>query len=251
MLLRSLLFFLVASTVACAQELLKGTPENTPADDAKKEGLVQMLQDANALLAKDDLDGAMKKIDKVLKIDPRNVAALVLRGAAYSQKRMWNEAQNDYEAAHLINPHNLVVQFNLAELKFAQNQYDAARPGFYALESDHTTDMGDFATYKVFLCDLFGGHDAVAARELDALNQAGTNASYYFANIAWDVVHHNFDDARSWLASADNIFSVQKNGFYAASLIDRGYLPLPPPAGSAPMGLANPSQAGLSTPAVK
>jgi hypothetical protein len=44
-------------------------------------------------------------------------------------------------------------------------------PAFVALEKD--PDMGDFASYKVFLCDLFGGHEDAASKELDAFNEAG------------------------------------------------------------------------------
>jgi hypothetical protein len=58
----------------------------------------------------------------------------------------------------------------------------------------------------------------------------GGNPSYYFANAAWDLVHHKPDEARSWLGSASDIYTPAKNGFYAASLFDTGYLPLKPPA---------------------
>jgi hypothetical protein len=108
-----------------------------------------------------------------------------------------------------------------------QKQYDAARPGFVALESD--PDMGDFASYKVFLCDLFGGHEAAAKKELDVFNVAMENPSYYFSNAAWDLVHKNLDDARSWLLSASRIYPLQKNTYYAQSLRDLGYLPIPGP----------------------
>ena len=73
-----------------------------------------------------------------------------------------------------------------------QEQYDAARAGFAALEKDPIVktqpDMGDFAAYKVFLCDLFGGHQAQAKKELDVFNDIMGNPSYYFCNAAWDLV---------------------------------------------------------------
>jgi hypothetical protein len=108
-----------------------------------------------------------------------------------------------------------------------QKQYDVARPGFVLLEKD--PDMGDFASYKVFLCDLFGGHEAAARKELDVFNDVMGNPSYYFANAAWSLVHKNIEDARSWLVSASHIYPPQKNAYYAQSLRDLGYLPLPAP----------------------
>ena len=124
------------------------------------------------------------------------------------------------------------MKFNLAEIEFRQKEYDAARPGFATLTQDST--MGDLAAYKVFLCDLFGGHEHVAASELDAFNQVGSNASYYFTNIAWSFYHQKTEDARSWVMSARRIYPPNKFSLYAASLRDLGYLPLPPPPASGP-----------------
>jgi tetratricopeptide (TPR) repeat protein len=231
LLLSCLLFFGLPGVRA--QEVVKSTPTVSPELAAKADELVGMLRDANDLLGKGDTNGALVKVNAVLQADPRSLAGYVLRGAIYSKEKQWAKAQGDYEAAHLISPHSPVVQFNLAEIHFVQKQYDAARPGFIALEVDHDSDLGDLASYKVFLCDLLAGHDAVAQQELDAFNKVGGNPSYYFANAAWNLVHHKPDDARDWLASANNIYAEEKNGFYAASLFDLGYLPLPPPPPSA------------------
>jgi hypothetical protein len=56
-----------------------------------------------------------------------------------------------------------------------------------------------------------------------------TGPSYYFGTAAWDLAHKDVEGARSYLASAGQIFPASKNQFYAASLRDLGYLPLPPP----------------------
>ncbi len=229
--IRFFLSLLVLSSMAHGQQVTK-SPESVavdPAVEAQAKAIVLLLRDANDMLSHGNPDGALEKVNTVIQQDPRSLAAYLLRGAIYSQKKMWDKAQGDYEAAHLINPHSLVVQFNLAEVNFAQKKYDDAKPGFMSIESDETTDIGDLAKYKVFLCDLFGGHDDLAQKDLDVFNQVGSRASYYFANAAWDLYHHKTEDARSWLLSASHIYSAQKIGFYAASLSDTGYLPLPPP----------------------
>ncbi|HEX4140962.1 MAG TPA: hypothetical protein VHY09_11480, partial [Candidatus Methylacidiphilales bacterium] len=89
--------------------------------------------------------------------------------------------------------------------------------------------MGDFAMYKVFLCDLFGGHADLAKSELDAINKKGDDASYYFANAAWDLYNKKTDDARQWLVSASHIYDMKKFSTYGESLRYLGYLPLPAP----------------------
>jgi hypothetical protein len=40
-------------------------------------------------------------------------------------------------------------------------------------------------------------------------------------------LHKNIDDARSWLVSASRIYPPRKNAYYAQSLRDLGYLPIP------------------------
>jgi Tfp pilus assembly protein PilF len=224
---------LALATPAFAQQVTKSPPPPSPALEAEAAQLVQMLRDANDAMARNDTDTALQKVNAVIQADPRSLAGYVLRGAIYSQLKQWDKAQGDYEAANLINPHSPVVQYNLAEVRFAQKEYDAARPGFVELEANNKTDIGDLATYKVFLCDLFGGHEPAAARDLEALDDIGSNPSYYFAHAAWSLYHHKPEEARSWLRSANGIYSVQKNGFYASSLFENGYLPLPrPPPGA-------------------
>jgi Tfp pilus assembly protein PilF len=227
LLLSCLLFFGLPGVRA--QEVVKSTPTVSPELAAKADELVGMLRDANDLLGKGDTNGALVKVNAVLQADPRSLAGYVMRGAIYSSLKQWDKAQGDYEAANLINPHSPIVQYNLAEIHFVQKQYDVARPGFVELEANNKTDIGDLATYKVFLCDLFGGHEDAAARDLESIDDVGENPSYYFGHAAWSLYHHKPEEARDWLRSANNIYSSQKNGFYATSLFETGYLPLPPP----------------------
>jgi Tfp pilus assembly protein PilF len=205
-------------------------PILTP-DQVKKNDIATQGREILQLMQKNDLDGALGKLNNAIKLYPKEGGFYSLRGAVYSRKSQWPQSEQDFETARQLEPDNLVVKFNLVEIKFMQKQYDAARSGFVALQSD--PDMGDLASYKVFLCDLFGGHENVAKSELDAFNKAGTKPSYYFSNAAWDLFHKNIEDARGWLVSASRIYSPQKNEFYASSLRELKYLPLPlpPPKG--------------------
>ena len=178
------------------------------------------------IVTKKDYDGALQLVDSAVKNNPKSFAALTLRGMIYSQKKQWTSAESDFNAALALDPTNMVVKFNLGEIRFVQKDYDGARARFVPLEKD--PNMGDFAQYKVFLCDLFGNHEDAAKKELDVFNDAESHPSYYFSNAAWDLVHKNTEDARGWLISAQNIYIPAKLEFYAASLRDLGYLPLPP-----------------------
>ena len=193
-----------------------------------------------------NVDGALADLTRAIQVNPGSTGAYVLRASIYCQKHQWQQATDDFTAAQKIAPTNVVVKFNLVEIKFMQKQYEAARPGFLQLVKD--PDMGDFAQYKIFLCDLFGGHEDQAKKELDVFNAAMGNPSYYFANAAWDLVHKDTDGARGWLVSASHIYPVNKFTTYGQSLRDLGYLPIPEagqtkvgtPSLDAPSGAATP-----------
>lgn len=174
-----------------------------------------------------DMDGSMAKLNEAIKINPSIAGAYALRGSLYYQKKQWPQAEQDFQAAANFDPKNLVLKLNVIEIKFMEKKYDEARAGYLSLTKDK--DMGDFASYKVFLCDLFDGHDAQAAKELAVFNDVGSNPSYYFANAAWSLYHKKIDDARGWLLSASNIYPSNKFLYYAKSLRDLGYLPIPEP----------------------
>jgi Tfp pilus assembly protein PilF len=198
-----------------------------PALLSSNEPVPVLLHQAFQLLEQKQLDAALGKVNAALQAAPLSSAAFGLRGAIYAEKKLWDQAEKDYQTALQLDGKNVQIKFNLAEIEFMQKKYDDARPGFIALKQD--PHMGDLAAYKVFLCDLFGAHDEAAAKELDAFNQVGSNASYYFANAAWSLYHHKTEDARAWLMSAAKIYEPPKFRLYAASLIALGYMPLPPP----------------------
>jgi tetratricopeptide (TPR) repeat protein len=228
----------MANTNLFAPPETNATPASAPTPAASTNAPTSMSTDVRDQLravytldAQKKYDEAMTKVNSILQADPKNSSAYILRGDIYSKQKLYDQAAKDYETVLQIVGPSSVAKFNLSELKFIQKQYDDARPGFLAMEGD--ADLGDLATYKVFLCDLFAPHDDAAQKEFDDFNKVGGNASYYFANVAWNVYHKKPDDARTWLDSAMRIYPSQKVSLYSSSLQELGYLPLPPPAAPA------------------
>jgi len=215
------------SSLPGSSTLVRDSSLPTPPDP-----VTAALMEAVRLQGQNKLDEALAKVNAVIQSAPKNANAFSLRGNIYAERKLWDQAGQDYRSALQLDGGNIQAKFNLAEIDFVYKKYDDARPVFIGLTKDPT--MGDLANYKVFLCDLLAGHESVAAAELDAFNQVGSNASYYFANVAWSIYHQKTEDARSWLGSARRIYAPNKFGLYAASLRDLGYLPLPPPTGSGP-----------------
>jgi len=221
------LLSLVGTSVVHAQGFSTGPSTVSNASPAAPaESASEMLGESYQDLLKGELDAALDKVNGVLALDSQNKHAYLLRASIYAQQKQWDKADCDYDVVLVMDPEDVSVKFDLAELKFMQKKYDEARPGFAEIQGDK--DGGDFATYKVFLCDLFGAHEAAAARELDALDLVGGNPSYYFGNAAWDLVHHKTEDAADWLHSAARIYAnaPQKFAKYVSCLKDLGYLPL-------------------------
>jgi hypothetical protein len=172
------------------------------------------------------LEAEMDAANTLIQKDASNPVGYVLRGNVYGKKKMWDQAKKDYEHALELKSQFTPALFNLAELDFIQLKFDVSRPGFVALEQD--PDFGDIARYHVFLCDLMGGHEEAAAKELDAFNKVGSNASYYFANAAWYLYHKDDDQARGWIGSALRIYPAAKVHLYATPLVDLDLLQTKP-----------------------
>jgi Tfp pilus assembly protein PilF len=165
----------------------------------------------------------LEKVGAVVQAEPKNISAYIIRGHIYSEMKLWEQADNDYRTILQIDPDNFSAQFNVSELKLMQKDYDGARPGFVALEEN--PDWGDLAAYKVFVCDLFGGHENAAQSELDAFDQAESKASYYYSNATWEFYHKRPESALTWLNACADIYPSKTAFFYSATLVNFGYIP--------------------------
>ncbi len=161
-----------------------------------------------------------------MEADPKNITPYVIRGHIYADMSQWDKADEDFQAILQIDPDNFPAQFNRCEVKLMKKDYDAARGGYLALEKN--ADWGDLAAYKVFVCDLFAGHELAARNELEQINQAEPHASYFYANATWSFYHKQPEEAQRWIDSAQRIYPRKTTYFYSATLVDCGYIkPLP------------------------
>ena len=191
-----------------------------------------LLQRATQLLAQSQFEPALNDVNAALQEDRKNPAIYALRANIHAAQHLWKQAEADYATVLQLDSANLSMKFDLAQIEYAQKKYDAARPLFAAAQKD--PDIGDLARYEVFLCDLFGGHEDAAAREIDAFDKADTGASYYFSNAAWSLYHHDKANARGWLVSAAHIYAPTKFKLYVDSLVgvvNSGASAAPPPSG--------------------
>ena len=192
--------------------------KNVPAPDSNE--VNELLNESSTLLTQGKQDDALRKVDAALQIDPKNTLAYTLRAAIYAQEKLWDRAEQDYQTAYKIAPSEVVFKYNMAELQFMQKAYDNARPGFFALQ--HDKELGDLASYKVYLCDLFSRRNDIADKEREAIKKTGESPAYYYSNVAWYLIHQQKEEADTWLSSALQRFDAKTNDPYLKSLIEAG-----------------------------
>ncbi len=205
-------------------------PPATPATDSNRapEAKTPTFKDAFNLYSQGNTEAALLALDEMIEKNSTDANAYILRGTIYSDKQAWDQAEKDYQTVLQMDPRNDGVRYDLADLKFKAKRFDEARAAFVPLQNNHDSEIKDMIQYKIYICDLLGGHEEAAAKELEVFDQVGLHPSYYYGNVAWNIVHKKPDQARDWLNSAGRVYSDRKQAVYTAILDEMGYLPLPP-----------------------
>jgi hypothetical protein len=205
---------LLLTGLVSSAEPTTNAPTKPPAESSAVEKLIDAAShDVDA----GNLETAARESTSALELDPKNLVALDLRGTIYIQEKLWDRAERDYATLDKISP-DPAYKYKLGQIRYLEKDYDNARPRFAALENDPR--LGDLATYKVFLCDLLGSHEAIANRDLNALPPASSKPSFYYVRAAWDLYHNQRPAANQLFAEADHLFSSTINGLYLEALLN-------------------------------
>ncbi len=209
----------VGAVLACLMTgiTLAGEPATNDASATVGISADALVKQAAEDFANDKLDAALNETSLAIQLDPRNVQAYDQRSVIYMQQKMWDRAERDTLAEDRISP-DVAYKYRLGEIKFLQKNYDDARPRFAALESD--ARLGDLSTYKTFLCDLFGGHERIATRDLAALHPVENKPSYLFCHAAWALYHGHRAEANQWFGQIHHAVDDQTAARYLASLLE-------------------------------
>lgn len=167
-------------------------------------------------MAEGDLDQAVSEATMAIQLDPQNPSAYELRGSIYIEKKIWDRAERDYAKADQISP-DPAYKYKLGEIKFLQKSYGDARSRFALLQKD--PHLGDLATFKMFLCDMMGGHESICTQDLAAIDRGLKTPCYYFSHFIWELYHHQKADANKCFAAAQRLFDESTNNLYISSLV--------------------------------
>ena len=209
--------YLSAWVIAVTLLALSPGRAQTPSTPVAPNPVDSLLTESAQRLADGDYQGALSDASTALVLDPKNASAYEARGSIYIQQKLWDRAERDYISAYKLTP-DPVYKFKLGEIKFLQKAYVDARPRFAALTGD--PNLGQLATYKAFLCDLLGRHDAAAARDLNELDQTPDGPAHYYCHAAWDLYHSQRADANKLFKTADALYGDSTRNLYLESLAE-------------------------------
>jgi len=223
-----ILIFSVWGLVSCGKKQedkagasASGQASETLPEDVEERYKVVYVKAAQAF-SRNDLDQALKYLEIADQAKPNQATDANLRGAIYTRKRDWTNAESSFRKALQLQPDLPMAQFNLGEVLFLINNYGEAREKFQIfLNSQPKNDLG---IYKIYLCDLFGGNRAKADDFLSNLEPSPNTPLYYFAKAA-EAFHRGDKPAgMEFVSSAYRIYPSDANSNFADSLVEKGYL---------------------------
>jgi DnaJ homolog subfamily C member 3 len=100
-----------------------------------------LLDNANVLLAKGDMDGALDHFEAAIKRDPSNYLTIFKRGATYLSLGRQSQAEADFNAVLDLKPDWEAALVQRAKLRARVGDWDAAKKDYKAAGKAHDEDI--------------------------------------------------------------------------------------------------------------
>lgn len=177
-----------------------------------------------------DLDGAINAYNKVLNIEPDNMAALRECGSAYAEAQNYVKAENCFRRviAKLGSTQDPMTYYNLSTVLYNQSKVTDALK--YAQEAYNTKDVlktpaeKAMIVYQYALCTEKAGDKTAAIsfyREVLTLNPSHTKAKINLGIMFMEMTPPDVDTALSFLTGA---YSEDKTNFEVNNNLGNAYL---------------------------
>ncbi|RPA76045.1 TPR-like protein [Ascobolus immersus RN42] len=100
-----------------------------------------LIDNANVLLAKGDMDGALDHFEAAIKRDPSNYLTIFKRGATYLSLGKQSQAEADFNAVLDLKPDWEAALVQRAKLRARVGDWDAAKKDYKAAGKSHDEDI--------------------------------------------------------------------------------------------------------------
>jgi tetratricopeptide (TPR) repeat protein len=219
--IRSFLFLLFLTGVAHAQEPAEPKAEaevgkllpsqqvflNLP--EEKRQEFAELFDKASRYFQQKRIFETLDTIYQAEKIFPESSALLNLRGSCYVEIRAFDKAMKAFEEALEIDPDNISIRFNIAEVNFVTKQWQKAHDKLVALLEEVPEGRTAFARlieFKILLCKSKLGMDEEVQILAEKYGYQDDSPYHYYAKAALAYANDDLLEAEQWLARANRIF---------------------------------------------
>ncbi len=209
------IFLICGSATAQVQALLPGR-------STQKERTRNLGERIGELLQKKDYAEARKILEETLGINPGDLNAKTLLAAVLIYEKKYDEAEQIYSELQQIDPENIGLFWNSAEIDFLRGRYAAAREKLQKLLEKKPND--EIITYKLGLTYLMEGLTEQAEVEIEKIRFPSDTAAYYYGRAALALKAGRREEGLKWTAEAARIFPYSHNALFADSLIEKGLM---------------------------
>ena len=193
----------------------------------QRQELKKLLDDASRFIGGIRLQEGLSKLLDAEKIAPGLFQIHNLRGAAYTKMKDFETARAQFVKAIALRPGIFHPQFNLAEIEFVTDEYAKAEKDFKKLLTDFPSmDLGTkrLLEFKLIICRLKLDDLEGAKAQLETFNYLDDTPIYHLGHAAIAYSKDDSEDAESWMASANKIYSAGQMEVFRDSLIEAGWI---------------------------
>ena len=118
-------------------------------------------------------------------------------------------------------------KFNITELDFVEHKFEDAEKNFQKLVADSPKmNIGTrrLIEFKILISQLAQDKYKEANAMQATFNYLEDTPAFYFGNAAIAFDKEDEDDARSWIRSAERIYTPQEVSVYVDSFIEMGWI---------------------------
>jgi tetratricopeptide (TPR) repeat protein len=191
------------------QELLPSQREflNLPAE--QRENFAENFGNAARYFQQKRVFECLEALSEAEKVFENSAELLNLRGSCYVEMRAFEKAMEAFNEALEINPTNVSIQFNVAEVLFVTKQWQQAHDRFVQVLREipeKNLSLGRLVEFKILLCKKKIGQNDEVVMLAEKYDYQDDSPYYYYAQAALAYEDGNLLEAEEWLARANRIF---------------------------------------------
>lgn len=180
---------------------------NLPEEQRKE--LATKFGEATRLFRQKRIFETLEVIDQAEKIFDQSAEVLNLKGSCYVEMRAFDKALEAFNKALEINPANVNINFNVAEVLFVTKKWKESHDLFQEILNqigEKNMSLSRLIEFKILLCKIKLGQENEVVILAEKYDYQDDSPYYYYAQAALAYEAEESLEAEQWLARANRIF---------------------------------------------